>query len=271
MVTKTVVKPKTVLAKPKVDIERMRFNLDVRHLEELAVLAIGPYNSGKTYLMADFLKEQQKEGEVAYIDMAGEKGSLSAANFKLGDFGYRIENYTELKGVLAYLKGRKLAGVGLDSLPELVAILSKKVTGGDLWPDEPAKWNELHSTLKATIKELKATCPWVFCTTVAAIETDPEHKELTGMTIKYLAPDLPGKQARFIIGCFDMAGYLEVKKVGPKTTRAFIVDAPARLLVRQRLPNPITEKIQLGDGPGGWTAIRTRIQRALDEGGDKSE
>ena len=256
------------VAKPKVDIERLRFDLDVREITKLAVLGIGPHNSGKTYLMSDFLKVQQEEGEIAYIDMAGEEGSLSAANFKLGKFGYRVENYTELKGVLGYLKGRRLLGVGLDSLPELVSILSRHVTGGDLWPDEPSKWNELHSTLKAIIKELKTTCPWVFCTTVAAIETDPEQKELTGLTIKYLAPDLPGKQARFIVGCFDMAGYLEVKKVGPKTTRAFVLDAPARLLVRQRLPNPIKEKIVLPEGPGGWTAIKHRIQRALDEGGE---
>ena len=66
--------------KPKIDIERLRFDLDIRKLTELAVLGIGAYGAGKTYLMADFLSVQREDGEIAYIDMAGEKGSLSAAN-----------------------------------------------------------------------------------------------------------------------------------------------------------------------------------------------
>ena len=62
------------IAKPKVDITRLMFDLDVRDLHRLAVLGYGPYNSGKTFLMGDFLAEQQKVGEVAFIEHQGRAG-----------------------------------------------------------------------------------------------------------------------------------------------------------------------------------------------------
>jgi hypothetical protein len=240
------------------------FDLDVRDLHRLAVLGFGPYNSGKTYLMGDFLAEQKKVGEVAFIDIKGEEGSLSVADFKLGKCGYRVEKLTELKALFAHLKTRNLAGVGLDSLQALIAIINRSLFQSDIYPDEPAKWNEFHSTLRATVAEFKTVAPWVFATCSAAMETDPMHQELTGQPIKFVAPDLPGKQARFIIGCFDMAGYLSVKRKGNKTTRHFVLDAPDKLLVRQRLPRPITERIVLPEGPGGWLAIRSKIEAALE-------
>lgn len=252
------------VAKPKVDITRMLFDLDVRDLHRLAVLGYGPYNSGKTYLMGDFLAEQQKKGEVALIDIKGEEGTLSIANFNLGKCGYRVETLAELKALFTHLKTRQLAGVGLDSLQTLISLINRSLFQTDIYPDEPAKWNEFHSTLRAVVAEFKTVSPWVFATCSAAMETDPDHKELTGEAVKFIAPDLPGKQARFIIGCFDMAGYLSVKRVGKKTTRHFILDAPNKLLVRQRLPRPITEKIVLPEGPGGWLAIRSKIEAALE-------
>jgi len=40
---------------------RLRFNLNKRDIDDgFAVMGFGPFNSGKTHLMGDFLAEQQK-------------------------------------------------------------------------------------------------------------------------------------------------------------------------------------------------------------------
>ena len=250
--------------KGKTDILRLRFNLDKRDIDDgLAVVAFAPFNAGKTFLMADFLKTQQAEGEVMFIDIIGERGSLSAANFGLGDTGYHVETYNEFIDLIKWARTRNIMGIGLDSLQTWLPLVCVHLFGNPRLPEEPQEWNKMHLAMKQSMDLLKTGSPWIFCICSAAIEVDPDEKVKTGQTKQFIAPDLPGKQARVIIGNFDLAGYLQVTKVGNKTSRNFIVDSPGKLLVRQRLPNPITEPILLPHGPGGWSAIRGAIEEAL--------
>ena len=101
-----------------------RFNLDKKELKGGSSLVHGNYASGKSHLIGDFLRTEREFGDIAFLDIVGEDGSSSCANFGLGEKGIRIESIADAREFIEAYRGNKLAGIGLDSLPALYSLSS---------------------------------------------------------------------------------------------------------------------------------------------------
>ena len=250
------------------DPTRLEFNLDMRDLSRCSVLLHGIANSGKTYLMGDFLRHESQFGKVAFIDVLGEGGALSLAELGLsaaGHKGYRVSTRTELTNLLDWLVGQNLRALAFDSLKAFVRLVISERVGADRMPvvvkgGEENEWSDVHFRMERMAGRLAAAAPWL----MAACLSDRSVEQISGKT--YVTPDLPGREAAGSISWFDLAGYIKAELSplpGVGVQRTFMVTPNNTILTRQRLPRPITHDIVLPVGPGGWATIKAQIEEAL--------
>lgn len=243
---------------------RKRFSLDIKGdaLTNLIMLIHGGYASGKTHLMADFLKFYSKDGPVRFINIQGEDGFLSAKTFGLGDVGETVETYEDMIGALNDVKKEKCLALGVDSMKFASKMAMTHVLGTDQRMPSVGgnsnEWGAVHFAMENLTQRMRNAAPFVMC----VCPSDKSVNQLDGKT--YITPDLPGREAAGSAGWFDFVGYLNAEVIGPGKIKRAVKFAPNNaILTRQRLPRPIIEDIVLPDGPGGWQSILGRIESIL--------
>lgn len=243
---------------------REKFSLDLKtpSLEKTIMLIHGGYASGKTYLMADFLKYYKSAGPVKFINVAGEDGYLSAQTFGLGDIGETANTYDDLEAILNDCKKDKTVAIGLDSMKAAARLAMIKVVGSsDRMPSvggQGNEWGDVHFKMENLTNRLRNAALFVLC----VCPSDKSVNQLDGRT--YITPDLPGREAAGSAGWFDFVGYINADVTGPGKIKRTVKFAPNNsILTRQRLPKPIINDIELPEGEGGWKKILDTINGSL--------
>ncbi len=242
---------------------REKFSLDLKTstLEKTIMLVHGGYASGKTYLLADFLKHYSAQGSVRFINIVGEDGYLSAQTFGLGDIGETVHTYDDLVAALADAKKEKCIAVAVDSMKMASKLAMKHVVGSDELPSvggNKNEWGAVHHAMELLTNKMRQAAPYV----LAVCPSDKSVNQLDGKT--YVTPDLPGREAAGSAGWFDFVGYLSADVRGPgKVVRTLKFAPNNTVLTRQRLPRPIVGDIELPEGEGGWKKILGEINSIL--------
>ena len=238
---------------------RHKLNLNLRNLDRFTMLIHGSYTSGKTHLMGDMLRHESKVGPTLFINIKGEDGTLSIADMDLGETGETVENLKDWTELIADYKGKKLRGLGLDSMKALCRIVMEGKVSADR-PPEKTEYGIIHWFMESLTKELRTLAPIVLC----VCPSDKSINQIDGRT--YITPDLPGREAAGSAGWFDFVGYLKAETISATEVKRAITFAPhPGIVTRQRLPRPITTEIPIPIGGGGWLTILTAFQKALGE------
>lgn len=238
---------------------RKMFNLDLQTLDSFNMLVYGLWGVGKTHFIGDALLEESKVGPVKYLNIAGEDGGLTLSRMGLGNVGENIETPADLKDFIAQYTKAPLQALAVDSLLALsVKVIQARV--GDRLPTikgDGNEWGEVHWAMSSLVSALRPCAKYFMATCPADRESDP----IKGT--KYLAPMLPGRQAREIQGKFDFVGYMQAITIGKKT-RWTITFAPSEeISARQRVPTPLINEIVVPQGGGGWLAFKSALQTSL--------
>lgn len=243
---------------------REKFSLDLKtaSLEKTIMLIHGGYASGKTYLLADFLKYYSTQGPVKFINVIGEDGYLSAQSMGLGNVGETVTTYDDLIASLNDAKKEKCVAVGLDSMKMASKLAMAHVVGSsDRMPSVGGngnEWGSVHFAMENLTNRMRAAAPFVLC----VCPSDKSINQLDGKT--YVTPDLPGREAAGSAGWFDFVGYLSADVIGPSQIKRKVRFAPNNtILTRQRLPRPIINDIEIPEGEGGWKKILGEINSIL--------
>src|SRR2546422_4719959 len=94
------------------ELMRTKLNMDLQTLDSFTMLIHGDRASGKTALAGDMLLyELQKGGDVRFINVKGEDGTLTLRGMGLGDRGETVENYADFNEVLNDYTKLGLAGL----------------------------------------------------------------------------------------------------------------------------------------------------------------
>lgn len=238
---------------------RRPFDLDKQRLESFNLLIYGVPNTGKTYFLGDALREEAKIGPVKFLNVAGEDGALSLVGMGLGDIGENIETAQDLKDFVIQYTKAPLQALGVDSLLALsTKVIQARV--GDRLPSlkgEGNEWGDVHWAMAALVASLRGCAKYVICTCPADRESDP----IKGT--KYIAPMLPGRQAREILGRFDFVGYMAATVLNKKARWTLSFAPTEEVATRQRVPTPLLNEIVIPQGGGGWLAFKTAVTNAL--------
>jgi len=244
--------------------EKFSLNLKSPSLEKMIMLLHGGYASGKTYMLADFLKYYSKIGPVKFINVIGEDGYLSAQSLGLGDVGETVTTYTELLDSLADAKKEKCVAVAVDSMKMASKLAMAHIVGSsDRMPSVGGngnEWGAVHFAMENLTNRMRQSAPWVLC----VCPSDKSVNQLDGKT--YITPDLPGREAAGSAGWFDFVGYMSADVQGPNKIIRKVKFAPNNtVLTRQRLPKPLVNDIEIPEGEGGWKRILDSINAILSD------
>lgn len=238
---------------------RRVFNLDNQTLDSFNFLAYGLWGVGKTHFVGDALLEEAKVGPVKFLNIVGEDGSLTLARMGLGNVGEVIETDKDLKDFISEYSKKPLQALGVDSLLALsTKVIQARV--GDRLPTikgEGNEWGDVHWAMSGLVAALRPCAKYVICTCPADRESDP----IKGT--KYLAPMLPGRQAREILGKFDFVGYMASTTLGKKVRRTLSLAPSEEVATRQRVPSPLLDEILIPQDGGGWAAFKVALGESL--------
>lgn len=241
---------------------RTRFNLDLTDLTRFTMLIHGNNAVGKTSLLGDMLLEERKNGAVAFINIAGEDGSLSIRNLGLGEIGENVDTLDDLKSALADFRRAGLSAIAVDGGKWLGRACIRHVCGER--PPSVGKgsddWQKIHTEFESVIASLRHVAPIVLMASTSDRSMDQVSGELT------LTPDLPGRQAAGVGGMFDFVFVMAARPTGPNKVRRWLMTAPAgNTLIRTRLPRPLPHEIEIPENGGGWRRVKEAIQKALEK------
>lgn len=243
------------------------FNLDKVGTDGYSVLAYGEAANGKTHLIGDMLNTEKANGPVLYINIEGEDGMLTLSKLGLGGIGVTVTDYDDLANLVAdrIKSGKRDAAWGIDSLQMVAKLAMKKVTGSDRMPQIVAgspvnEWQETHRLVEKIVRDTRKAARLVLF--ACSIDKTGDMLDLSGKPKpKYIAPNLPGKEAQEVAYWFDFVGELRCQATGPGVyTRKFDMVKDNIHIVRQRLPKMIMSAIPILDGSGGWAAIKAKIE-----------
>lgn len=239
---------------------RERFNLNVSTLDRFTMLLHGNFGAGKTHLLGDMLRSESKRGPVLYINIKGEDGHLSISGMELGDVGYTVDSIPDLKELLLEAKQANIRAIGMDGFKELGAMVIRKVCGDKLPSVGKGSddWQRIHKEFDDLVKSFRTFAP-IF---VAACSSDRSMDQITGEIS--LTPDLPGRQAAGVAGMFDFVFIVKAQATNPTTVKRTLLTAPtANTIIRQRLPKPLPNEIDLPSGGGGWDKLMAAMHACL--------
>ena len=244
---------------------RTPLDLSLKTLDHTATLIHGAYGAGKTHLLGDFLHWGLKQGGVRFLNIKGEDGYLSMADFSLGMIGETVETRKDYTDALEEYRKLGIFALAVDSLSAAYNLLLRDIVGSVRYP-EPARdgekakmwWGQLSMGIREMVTESRTATKHVLWVS----PYDKSENAITGQ--KDITPDLPGKSAYGIAGRFDFVGQLKAETLGPTNVKRSVSFAPSTsVLTRLRLPRPITKEIPIGDGGGGWAAIFSEFEKAL--------
>lgn len=241
------------------------FNLNLVDLSQFSVLLQGIPNAGKTHLACDMLRTERDHGNVAFLDIKGEKGYGSGAHMDLGNIGYRAEAKEDVEAFAALCIKNKIHAAVLDGGRHLYGMIMTKIVGANRLPDakldgERAKshWSNARFEFEQTILLVKTSVDILLLTSVSAQDVH----EVTGA--KQVAPDIYGKAGSGLVGLFDFSGYITSENKGPgRVERKVSFEVRNDVQTRQRLAIPLKEAIILPDGFGGWSRIKAALEAGL--------
>lgn len=246
------------------------------------MLIHGNYGVGKTSFLGDMLREEKAEwerintvsvlgqtpkltgGQVAYINVVGEDGSLSIRNLGLGDVGENVDTLDDLKSALSDYRKQGIAALAVDGGKWLGRAVIRHVCGERLPSVGKGSddWQKIHNEFESVIASLRHVAPIV----VVASSSDRSMDQVSGEVT--LTPDFPGRQAAGVGGQFDFVFLVTSTVTGPNKIRRELVTAPiANTVVRSRLPRPLPHRIEIPEGGGGWKKFKDEMQKALNKGG----
>lgn len=243
-----------------------KIDLDHLKLEELRVLVHSIRAGGKTHLVGDFLKYESQFGPVAYVNTDGE-GLMTIKGIGLGSVGYKVETLKDFRDLMAEFSKNRLHALGVDSLQVLERMVKAAVLGtterSPISGKEKNEWVDIGREFDNALACMWKATRLLMCTAPSAINQDP----ITNNP-RMISPDLSGQRALGCAGYFEYVGYIKMLVVGKGKVKRCIQFAPDGVtLVRQQIPNSITEDIELPDGPGGWKIIKDRIQKGMETNG----
>lgn len=239
---------------------RTRLNLDLTALDRFTMLIHGNYGVGKTALLGDMLREESRKGPVAFLNIAGEDGYLSLANQGLGEIGETVDTLADFKAALGEYKQKGCVALGIDGGKQFGELVKKSIKPDGLLQMGQGKddWQRFHREFETTIASLRLVAPVI----VMASASDRSLDQISGATS--LTPDMPGRQAAGIGGQFDFVFILKAMAVTPTKVRRWLATAPeTNTIIRQRLPRPLPQEIEIPENGGGWAKLRAEMDKAL--------
>lgn len=239
---------------------RKQFNLDLADLDRFTMLVHGNYGVGKTHLLGDFLRYYKAlDKTVRFLNLAGEDGQLSIANFGLGGVGETVETYKDFIEACNDYRG-KVDALAIDGIRHLGQQVIKKQCG-DRLPSVGRgsdDWANIHRDFENAITGLRSVAPVVLCASASDRSLDQVSGEIS------LTPDLPGRQATGVGGMFDFVFVLKATVVGPNRIKRTLLTAPVQnTVIRARLPRQLPAEIVLPENHGSWALIQKTLQEAL--------
>lgn len=247
------------------------FDLNLADLSRFSVLIQGVTNAGKTHLACDMLRTERAAGPVAFLDITGEEGTASGSHMDLGKIGKRASSKQDVMDFAAYCVKEKVHATALDGARHLYATIMydvMKAGGASNLPRLPdAKldgerartyWSNTRFEFEQVITAVKTSVNILLATSVCAVDVH----EITGE--KKIAPDIYGKAGYGLAGCFDFAGYLFSRNLGPgRIERRVSFQSRNDVQTRQRLAYPLTDDLVLLDGFGSWGKIKAALEAGL--------
>ena len=243
---------------------RTRFNLNLATLDRFTVVVQGLYATGKTHLLGDMLRHESASGPVRFCNSEGEDGWMTISGMGLGEIGETVQTFKDMQDYIADCRKEKVHALAVDSLRPMFNAVFMEVVGDQRLPDpkldgdrSKALWGMAAFKMEQFLRLMRTAANSV----VASVPSAKTDVEGGGKTI---APDLYGRMAQASIGCFDFAGYLTARMLGPGKVERKISFAPrVDVLNRQRLVRPVTQDILIPDSGGGWEAIKAAFQRGM--------
>lgn len=242
-----------------------RIDLDTMHMDNLRVLIHSVRAGGKTHLVGDMLKTEREFGPVAYVNTDGE-GLMTIKGIGLGAVGYQVETLKDFKELMAEFIKKPLHALGVDSLQVLERMVKLHVLGtSDRSPistKEKNEWVDIGREFENALVSIGKAAKIVMCTCPSALNMDPITQSM-----KLVSPDLSGQRAMGCAGYFEWVGYIKTIQAGKGVAKRSIQFASDGVtLVRQQIPHEILEDVPLPQGPGGWLAIKSRIEKGFANG-----
>lgn len=239
-----------------------QLDLDNLTLDEIRVLVHSIRAGGKTHLCGDFLKYESQFGEVAYVNTDGE-GMMTIKGTGLGNVGYVVETLKDFKELMKQFTSKRLHAMAVDSLQVLERLVKLSVLGtterSPISTKEKNEWVDIGREYDNALVSMAHATKLLMCTAPSALNLDA----ITNNP-RVISPDLSGQRALGCAGYFEYVGYIKMIITGPGKVKRSIQFAPDGVtLVRQQIPYSITKDIDLPDGPGGWLAIKTAIQKGM--------
>ena len=240
---------------------RERFDLDLKTLDRFTVLFHGAFGAGKTALLGDMLRYESKQGPVRYLNIKGEDGQLSIANFGLGDIGETVDTLNDFRSALDDYKKAGVRALAIDGGKWFGKMVVRHVCG-DKTPTvggASQDWTKIHGEFESTIISLRSIAPIV----AFASSSDRSLDQISGEIS--LTPDMPGRQAAGVAGMFDFVLVVRAQTIRKGEIKRWIDTEPAaNTIIRQRLPRPLPSEIPIPNGGGGWANFVNAIQKSLE-------
>ena len=241
---------------------RTKLNMDLQDVSSgFSMLVYGDNATGKTAFCGDMLQTELKDGEVRFINVRGEDGTLTLKGLGLGDRGETVETYDDFIACLLEYSKLNLSGLAVDSLRALNRWVSMKVCKADRMPiiDRSSpndEWGALHREMANLAMLMRRSAKYV----IATCPADRSMNQVSN-TMR-ITPDLPGREAAGSAGWFDFVGYLTADPMGPEKVKRVLTFVPnSQLVVRQRLPagKALETDFILPTGAGGWAMVKGEI------------
>jgi hypothetical protein len=238
---------------------RKSLDLSATELPDFMMLLHGPFGGGKTYFVGDMLAHEGRNGNVRYLNLAGEDGYLTLKSMGLGSIGETAETFKDVQDVITDYAKAGLQALGVDSLKHLarLIILHHCPDGMPKVGGSSNDWQKIHRDFEQTVAKLRWLATYVCCTSPSDRSMDQISQET------YLTPDLPGRQAAGVAGQFDFVFMLQTKVIGKQVRRELLTQPQNNVVIRQRLPKPLPSPIVLPEGAGGWVMVKDLIREAI--------
>jgi len=263
---------------------RERFNLDINTLDRFSLMVIGINGAGKTRLLGDMLAHEKSYGEVLYVHAENEDGLLTISGMNIGNNGVTVSTYEEYMEAIGHYAdssaGKELQAIAIDSLHafvplcKLVVMQKSKYQGTDrdlVIPNADERkagapggeWSEFHILLEKVVRSARKVAKYTMFACAMAPTGDPMSLDSGMKRPDRIGPDLPGTAATRSAGWFNFVGELKVRQLADGPKREFDLRATGKNVIRQSIPNEITDIINIPTGKGGWLAIKNAIEGGL--------
>jgi len=250
----------------------MALNLSLRSLDTFALLLHSGPGAGKTHFMGDACFYEQQNGPVGYVNIKGQEGWLSLAEYEFGEqmHAETVETLDDFMECMADFQSMGMACNTVDSLRDLLRLCVINTTGTDRPPkvggNNNNEYSQIYFDFERAIRVMKDSARRVITCSTSDRSTD----QLTGKV--NIVPDLPGRQGNGIAALFDFVGYMHAstnlgmskRNLSFQTMTVSVSKTDEiSILTRQRLARAITKDIVIPNGKGGWEAMLTVFQEHL--------